>query len=93
MTPQAPGWLDRRARPLVGLPDRDGDEDYRDEAAAAEDDGEPAPRDAQASEAGGCQSTRPIQRSWFSAYQRIVRSTPSSHDTWGCQPVSAVSFS
>ncbi len=41
----------------------------------------------------GSQSTRPIQRSRFSAYQRIVRSTPSSHDTFGSQPVSRVSFS
>ena len=30
------------------------------------------------------QSTRPIQRSRFSAYQRIVRRTPSSHEIFGC---------
>ena len=39
------------------------------------------------------QSTRPIHLCWFSAYQRIVCSTPSSHETFGIQPVSAVSFS
>ena len=42
---------------------------------------------------GVSQSTRPIHRSRFSAYQRIVRSTPSSHDTFGSQPVSRFSFS
>ena len=36
------------------------------------------------------QSTRPSQRSRFSAYQRIVRRTPSSHETFGSQPVSRV---
>jgi len=41
----------------------------------------------------GSQSTRPIQRSRFSAYQRIVCSTPSSHETFGIQPVSRVSLS
>ena len=39
------------------------------------------------------QSTRPIQRSRFSAYQRIVCRTPSSHETCGSQPVSRVSLS
>ena len=39
------------------------------------------------------QSTRPIQRSRFSAYQRIVCRTPSSHETCGIQPVSRVSLS
>jgi len=39
------------------------------------------------------QSTRPIQRSRFSAYHLIVSRTPSSHETFGSQPVSAVSFS
>ena len=39
------------------------------------------------------QSTRPIQRSRFSAYQRIVRRTPSSQLTFGSQPVSRFSFS
>ena len=39
------------------------------------------------------QSTRPIQRSRFSAYQAIVRRTPSSHETFGSQPVSPCSFS
>ena len=44
----------------------------------------------------GCglsQSTRPSQRLRFSAYQRIVRRTPSSHETSGRQPVSSWSFS
>ena len=40
-----------------------------------------------------CQSTRPIQRGRFSAYHAIVRATPSSHDTFGSQPVSRFSFS
>src|SRR6476469_7389893 len=39
------------------------------------------------------QSTRPTHRSRFSAYQRIVRRTPSSHETFGTQPVSSLSFS
>ena len=41
----------------------------------------------------GIQSTRPIQRSRFSAYQAIVCRIPSSHETLGSQPVSRVSFS
>ena len=41
----------------------------------------------------GSQSTRPIQRSRFSAYQAIVCRTPSSHETRGSQPVSPWSFS
>ena len=41
----------------------------------------------------GNQSTRPSQRSRFSAYQRIVRRMPSSHETFGSQPVSACSLS
>ena len=36
------------------------------------------------------QSTRPIQRSRFSAYQAIVFATPSSHETCGSQPRLAV---
>ena len=39
------------------------------------------------------QSTRPIQRSRFSAYQAIVWAIPSSHDMSGSQPVSSFSFS
>ena len=39
------------------------------------------------------QSTRPIHRSRFSAYQRIVCRTPSSQLTFGSQPVSRFSFS
>ena len=39
------------------------------------------------------QSTRPIQRARFSAYQAIVFATPSSHETSGSQPVSRWSFS
>ena len=39
------------------------------------------------------QSTRPSQLSRCSAYHWIVRSTPSSHETFGSQPVSACSFS
>ena len=39
------------------------------------------------------QSTRPIQLARLAAYQRIVCRTPSSHETSGCQPVSALSFS
>ena len=39
------------------------------------------------------QSTRPIQPARFAAYQRIVCRTPSSHETSGFQPVSALSFS
>jgi hypothetical protein len=39
------------------------------------------------------QSTRPIQRSRLAAYQRIVRSTPSSHEIFGSQPVSRFSLS
>ena len=39
------------------------------------------------------QSTRPIQRARFSAYQAIVFATPSSHETSGSQPVSRCSFS
>ena len=39
------------------------------------------------------QSTRPIQRGRFSAYHAIVRATPSSHETWGSQPVSRLSLS
>src|SRR5438067_1183143 len=42
---------------------------------------------------GADQSTRPAQRSRFSAYQAIVRATPSSQLTFGCQPVSRCSFS
>src|SRR5262245_9096328 len=41
----------------------------------------------------GSQSTRPIQRSRFAAYQEIVRETPSSHETRGFQPVSRFSLS
>src|SRR5262249_50630831 len=41
----------------------------------------------------GSQSTRPIQRSRLSAYQRIVCRTPSSQLTLGSQPVSSVSLS
>ncbi len=43
--------------------------------------------------AGWSQSTRPIQRSRFSAYQRIVCSTPSSQLIFGSHPVSRFSFS
>src|SRR5215472_8020110 len=39
------------------------------------------------------QSTRPIQRARFRAYQSIVFATPSSHETSGSQPVSRCSFS
>ena len=39
------------------------------------------------------QSTRPSQRSRFSAYHAIVLATPSSHETRGSQPVSRFSFS
>ncbi len=39
------------------------------------------------------QSTRPTQLSRFAAYQAIVRRTPSSHETFGVQPVSASSLS
>ena len=39
------------------------------------------------------QSTRPIQRSRFSAYHAIVLAIPSSHDMSGSQPVSSLSFS
>ena len=41
----------------------------------------------------GIQSTRPIQRSRWAAYQSMQRVTPSSHETSGSQPVSAWSFS
>jgi hypothetical protein len=39
------------------------------------------------------QSTRPSQRSRLAAYHAIVRLIPSSHETRGCQPVSACSLS
>ena len=39
------------------------------------------------------QSTRPTQLSRLAAYQAIVRRTPSSHEIFGSQPVSAFSFS
>ena len=42
---------------------------------------------------GLSQSTRPIQRSRFSAYQAIVFAMPSSHEVCGSQPVSRFSFS
>ena len=42
---------------------------------------------------GVSQSTRPSQLSRFSAYQRMVRATPSSHEIFGSQPVSRLSFS
>src|SRR5262249_40880547 len=46
-----------------------------------------------ASSFGWSQSTRPIQRSRFSAYHRIVSRTPFSQLTLGSQPVSRFSFS
>ena len=45
------------------------------------------------SRSGVSQSTRPIQRSRLAAYQPIVREMPSSHETFGSQPVSRLSFS
>jgi hypothetical protein len=59
------------------------------EEAAAAGDG----RSHTGARAGVSQSTRPSQRSRFSAYHAIVFAMPSSHDTRGCQPVSRFSFS
>ena len=42
---------------------------------------------------GADQSTRPDHLSRLSAYHAIVRRTPSSQETSGCQPVSRASFS
>ena len=71
-----------RAQPL--------DDVGAEEAPAAGDQG---PHRAGCGVPVGSQSTRPIQRSRFSAYQAIVRATPSSHEIFGSQPVSRLSFS
>src|SRR5204863_9908357 len=65
-------------------------DDVRAEEAGAA--GDECPH-ALAGVAAAAQSTRPTQRWRFSAYQRIVCRTPSSHETAGCQPVSRASFS
>ena len=64
------------------------DEVRAEEAAAAGDDSSHT-----GARVGVSQSTRPIQRSRFSAYHAIVFATPSSHETRGSQPVSRFSFS
>ena len=66
------------------------DEVRADEPAPA---GDEDPRHRARAGLPASQSTRPSQRSRLSAYHRIVRRTPSSHETFGSQPVSACSLS
>src|SRR4029078_6929409 len=80
-----------RDRDVVALAAEALDEPGAEEPGAPVTDDRPPPPTSFGAPVGN-QSTRPSQRSRFSAYQRIVRSTPSSQLTLGCHPVSRVTF-
>ena len=80
-------WRERLLTLLV----KPGDDMRAQEAVAARH--ENPHRTATGRRCESSQSTRPIQRSRFAAYQAIVWRMPSSHDTRGIHPVSRFSLS